>query len=114
MPRRDEDSHDILGTFKVLSNRAEMMRVPTSPEELFAILSHRHTILLEGRSHMNPGVFKMKNNRAGTEFMDYQLVKGTFSPGFKYYSALTDPFARAIFMMFMISEVHPFNDGNGR
>lgn len=33
MPRRDEDSHDILGTFKILSNCAEMMRVPTSPEE---------------------------------------------------------------------------------
>ncbi len=115
MPRRDEDSHDILGTFKVLSNRAEMMRTPTSPKELFAILRHRHTILLEGRPHMNPGVFKMKNNLAGqTEFVDHQLVKGTLSQGFKYYAALTDPFARAIFMMFMISEVHPFNDGNGR
>lgn len=115
MPRRDEDSHDILGTFKILSNRAEMMRTPTSPDELFAILSHRHTVLLEGRPHMNPGVFKTKNNRAGqTEFVDHQLVKGTLSQGFKYYAALTDPFARAIFMMFMISEVHPFNDGNGR
>ena len=40
--------------------------------------------------------------------------KGTLSQGFKYYAALTDPFARAIFIMFMISEVHPFNDGNGR
>lgn len=115
MPRRDEDSHDILGTFKVLSNRAEMMKTPTSPKELFSILSHRHSILLEGRPHMNPGIFKTKNNRAGmTEFVDYQLVKGTLSQGFKYYAALTDPFARAIFMMFMISEVHPFNDGNGR
>ena len=64
---------------------------------------------------MNPGIFKTKNNRAGmTEFVDYQLVKGTLSQGFKYYAALTDPFARAIFMMFMISEVHPFNVGNGR
>ena len=115
MPRRDEDSHDILGTFKVLSNRAEMMKTPTSPKELFAILSHRHSILLEGRPHMNPGIFKTKNNRAGmTEFVDYKLVKGTLSQGFKYYAALTDPFAHAIFMMFMISEVHPFNDGNGR
>ncbi|WP_044266895.1 Fic family protein [Bacteroides timonensis] len=115
MPRRDEDSHDILGTFKILSNRAEMMRTPTSPDELFSILSHRHTVLLEGRPHMSPGVFKMRNNRAGqTEFVDFQLVKGTLSQGFKYYSALTDPFAKAIFMMFMISEVHPFNDGNGR
>lgn len=115
MFRRDEDSHDILGTFKVLSNRSEMMKTPTSPKELFSILSHRHSILLEGRPHMNPGIFKTQNNRAGmTEFVDHRLVKGTLSQGFKYYAALTDPFARAIFMMFMISEVHPFNDGNGR
>jgi Fic family protein len=26
----------------------------------------------------------------------------------------TDPMAKAVFMMFMISEVHPFTDGNGR
>lgn len=115
MARRDEDSHDIIGTFKVLSNRAEMIRIPSSPDELAAILSHRHTILLGGRPHMSPGIFKSKNNRAGqTEFVDHKLVKGTLSQGFKYYAALTDPFARAIFMMFMISEVHPFNDGNGR
>lgn len=24
------------------------------------------------------------------------------------------PFARAVFMMFMVSEVHPLDDGNGR
>ena len=115
IPRRDEDSHDILGTFKVLSNRSEMNRVPTSPDELFTILRRRHSILLEGRPHMNPGVFKTKNNRAGqTEFVDYRLVKGTLAQGFKFYAALTDPFAKAVFMMFMVSEVHPFNDGNGR
>ncbi|MCM1140917.1 MAG: Fic family protein, partial [Muribaculum sp.] len=115
MPRRDEDSHDILGTFKVLSNRSEMNRVPASSDELFTILSRRHSILLEGRPHMNPGVFKTKNNRAGqTEFVDYRLVKGTLAQGFKFYAALTDPFAKAVFMMFMVSEVHPFNDGNGR
>ena len=34
--------------------------------------------------------------------------------GFDYYSALTSPFAKAIYMMFIISETHPFNDGNGR
>ena len=115
MPRRDEDSHDILGTFKVLSNRSEMNRVPASSDELFTILSRRHSILLEGRPHMTPGVFKTRNNRAGqTEFVDHRLVKGTLSQGFKFYAALTDPFAKAVFMMFMISEVHPFNDGNGR
>ena len=115
MPRRNEDSHDIIGTFKILSNRAEMMKTPTSPKELFALLSHRHSVLLEGRPQMNPGVFKTKNNHAGlTEFVDYRLVKGTLEQGFKFYGALTDPFAKAIFMMFLISEVHPFSDGNGR
>ena len=34
--------------------------------------------------------------------------------GFEYYQALESPFAKALFMLFMISEVHPFNDGNGR
>lgn len=115
MPRRDEDSHDILGTFKILSNRAEMSRTPASLEELYQILQSRHATLLSGRPRYEPGIFKSKNNRAGnTEFVDYQLVKGTLSSGFKYYAALKDPFARAIYMMFMVSEVHPFNDGNGR
>lgn len=115
IPRRDEDSHDILGTFKVLSNRAEMRRLPSTISDLYSILQSRHSILLSGRPHLDPGIFKTKNNRAGqTEFVDHQLVKGTLNYGFKYYTALRDPFARALFMMFMISEVHPFNDGNGR
>ena len=43
-----------------------------------------------------------------TKFVDHQFVKGTLSQRFKYYAALTDPFACAIFMVFMISDVHPF------
>jgi Fic family protein len=42
------------------------------------------------------------------------LVEGTLKQGFRYYAALTDPMAKAIFMMFMVAEVHPFTDGNGR
>lgn len=115
LPRRDEDSHDILGAFKVVSNRSEMSRTPLSINELYSILQFRHSVLLSGRPNLEPGIFKSKNNRAGnTDFVDYRLVKGTLNQGFKYYAALKDPFARAIFMMFMISEVHPFNDGNGR
>lgn len=30
------------------------------------------------------------------------------------YQALAEPFARALFMMFLVAEVHPFMDGNGR
>lgn len=114
-PRRDEDSHDILGTYRLVSNREEMSRVPHSKQELFDLLCHRHAILLQGRPSMQPGMFKQQNNRAGdTVFVDARLVQGTLAKGFQRYEALQDPVARAIFMMFMISEVHPFNDGNGR
>jgi prophage maintenance system killer protein len=42
------------------------------------------------------------------------LVEGTLAKGFEIYRALTSPFHRAAFMMFLVSEVHPFADGNGR
>jgi fido (protein-threonine AMPylation protein) len=115
IPKRIKDSHDILGTFTVISNRAEMNKIPSTPEELFDLLQNRHRILMREREDCNPGQFKDKNNQAGnTFFVDHRLVRGTLIQGFKYYATLKEPMARAIFMMFMISEVHPFIDGNGR
>ena len=112
---RNEDSHDILGTFQLVSNRSEMMRYPQTAQELIDILCHRHAILLSGRPDLNPGLFKEINNHAGnTEFVDAKLVQGTLEVGFDYYTALPSPLAKAIYMMFLISETHPFNDGNGR
>lgn len=113
--KRHEDSHDILGTFNVVSNRSEMMRFPTDSQELMQLLCQRHELMMSMRPDLNPGRFKEKNNRAGnTYFVDAERVRGTLDVGFNYYAALTSPLAKAIYMMFMISEVHPFNDGNGR
>jgi Fic/DOC family len=115
LPTRDEDSHDILGTYKLVSNHQEMRTTPGSADELLNILQYRHGVLLAARSSKNPGQFKDRNNRAGdTLFVDHILVKGTLIKGFDFYQALTEPFAKATFMMFLISEVHPFLDGNGR
>lgn len=115
IPNRDEDSHDILGTYKLVSNKQEMNITPGSPEELLKILLYRHKILMGARIFKKPGEFKDKNNRSGeTHFVDQTLVKGTLIKGFDYYQALTDPFAKAAYIMFLISEVHPFLDGNGR
>ena len=115
LPTRDEDSHDILGTYSIVSNQEEMKAIPGTADELLRILQYRHKILLAARKSKNPGQFKDRNNRAGeTHFVDYTLVKGTLVKGFDYYQALVHPFAKAAFMMFMISEVHPFLDGNGR
>jgi hypothetical protein len=112
---RDEDSHDILGTYRIVSNRKEMQITPASAEEMINILQYRHKILLSAREAKKPGEFKDQNNRAGeTDFVDYQLVRGTLHRGFDYYRNLKEPFAKAAYMMFLVSEVHPFNDGNGR
>jgi hypothetical protein len=115
MPTRHEDSHDILGTYQIVSSRKEMSIIPKTPEELLEILRYRHSILLSARNDKNPGEFKDRNNYAGqTSFVDMELVKGTLIKSFEFYDALIHPFARATYMMFAISEIHPFLDGNGR
>ncbi|MBD3243845.1 MAG: cell filamentation protein Fic [Chitinivibrionales bacterium] len=115
LPARDADSHDILGTYQIVSNRQEMSRLPKSPEEMIEMLLRRHGILLSARTDSKPGMFKDRNNRAGnTEFVDKDLVRGTMHRSFDHYLLLRHPFARAAYMMFVISEIHPFLDGNGR
>jgi Fic family protein len=42
------------------------------------------------------------------------LVAGTLRAGWERISELDTAFERAVYVMFLISEVHPFDDGNGR
>lgn len=115
IPTRYGDSHDILGTYQIVSNRKEMARIPATPEELVQLLLNRHKILLSARTEKRPGAFKERDNFAGnTSFVSFKLVRGTLIKCFDYYQALVHPFAKAAFIMFTISEIHPFEDGNGR
>jgi len=112
---RNEDSHDVLGTYQIVSSKKEMAITPKTPEEFLSILVYRHQILLSAREDKNPGIFKDKNNFAGnTAFVDFNQVKGTLMQSFDFYKALEHPYAKAVYIMFVISEVHPFLDGNGR
>jgi hypothetical protein len=112
---RPEDAHDVLGTFRIVSDVAEMGRVPTSAGEFVALLKARHARIMEGRPDKKPGEFKEKGNQAGnTVFVIPDLVRGTLERGFEFLNGLGEPLQRAIFMMFLVSEVHPFVDGNGR
>lgn len=115
MPARSGDSHDVLGTYQLVSDKNEMKIIPKDENELLKLLQARHKILLSARIDKHPGEFKVKNNRAGdTHFVDVKLVRGTLVRGFNFCKILTDAFARAAYMMFIVSEVHPFEDGNGR
>ena len=112
---RHEDSHDVLGTYRLVADREEMSKTPRSPDELIAILQYRHKTLLSARDDKHPGEFKDRNNFAGqTAFVAYELVRGTLVKSFDFYQTLQHPFARAAYIMFVVSEVHPFLDGNGR
>jgi Fic/DOC family len=112
---RPKDAHDILGTYELVSDPDEMSRVPRSAHELIDLLRERHQRLMSARPEVDPGAFKTKNNRAGgTTFVSWDLVEGTLRTGFEIGRPLLDPFARALYIMFLVSEIHPFADGNGR
>lgn len=115
IPTRDADSHDILGTYAITSNRREMSRRAGTADEFLELLRARHRVIMSGRPSMSPGLFKTRDNRAGnTHFVSFDRVRGTLKRGFDMSRAIRHPFARAVFLLFVTSEVHPFADGNGR
>ena len=115
VPTRDADSHDILGTYAIASSRSEISRCAGTAEEFLDLIRARHRVIMSGRPSSEPGLFKTRDNRAGnTHFVSFDRVRGTLKRGFDMSRALRHPFARAVFILFVTSEVHPFADGNGR
>lgn len=112
---RHQDSHDVLSVFNVVSDYTEMATVPDSAENLLDLLVTRHAIIMQERRDKNPGIFKSVANKAGdSTFVLPEHVEGTFAQAFPLYQALPKGFCRAVFMQFLVAEVHPFDDGNGR
>ena len=112
---RPDDAHDVLGTYRIVSDQAKMRKLPSDVDEFLTLLRRRHAAIMEARPDKNPGVFKTMTNRAGnTVFVAPDLVTGTLEKGFAFLQGLGEPFQRAVFMMLLVSEVHPFADGNGR
>jgi hypothetical protein len=112
---RPADAHDVLGTYRLVASLDEMHKRPSNFDDLLAILKQRHAVIMEGRPDEHPGEFKNRPNQAGsTLFVAPELVVGTLRQGYLRYQSLESAFARALFLMFLIAEVHPFGDGNGR
>ncbi|WP_158043509.1 Fic family protein [Skermanella pratensis] len=116
IPReRPQDAHDVLGTWRIVGDHSGMRLTPGSYGDLVRLLQARHAGIMEQRPEKGPGRFKTSGNRAGsTTFVAPDLLEGTLEQGFDILRSLEMPFQRAVFMMFLISEVHPFIDGNGR
>lgn len=113
--QRPADAHDILGVWRIVSDQSEMRRTPDTSDELIDILRSRHATALGGRPEATPGHFKTRPNRVGAmDFVAPDAVLGTLEKGFDIYRGLVSPFHRAAFIHFLVAEVHPFADGNGR
>jgi hypothetical protein len=113
--KRPEDSHDILGTYKAITLQPYRSTPPSNEDEFLEWLKLTNYLVLSSRPEKNPGQWKEKLNQAGsTLFVHPELVQGTLREGFKRIALLEDPFARALMAMFVVTEVHPFMDGNGR
>ncbi len=111
---RAADSHDILGTYAIVGDPDEMSRTAANPHEFIDLLRARHATLMGGRPEI-AGVFKALPNQAGvTLFVDPGLVDGTLREGWHRLAELDTAWERSVYTMFLVSEVHPFTDGNGR
>jgi len=112
---RTADGHDVIGTYRIVADRGEMSIIPVTPQEMIDLLRSRHADLMAGRPDKDPGMFKDVSNQAGnTTFVAPDLVIGTLNEGFQRLAALDTAWERAAYTAFLIAEVHPFIDGNGR
>lgn len=115
LPTHPEDAHDVAATFRLAADAEEARRVPASADELVDILRNRHSILMAARTDKHPGEFKGIQNQVGRDvFVHHDQVENTLRAGWDCLDQLDDPFQRAVAMMYVVTEVHPFDDGNGR
>ncbi|GAA3565662.1 Fic family protein [Kribbella ginsengisoli] len=112
---RPQDAHDVAATYRIASDPELSAEVPMSGEKLLDLLVERHATLMAAREDKRPGQFKEQQNYAGGyAFVAPEMVLGTLRRGFDAISSVIDPFQRAVAIMLLLTEVHPFDDGNGR
>jgi fido (protein-threonine AMPylation protein) len=113
--QRPADAHDIQGTYEVITDPALRAQPPRDVAALEDYLREVHRRIMRGRPELAPGLYKERENRVGmTHFVQPELVRGTLREGFTAYQTLPAGLPRAIYAMFLVAEVHPFADGNGR
>lgn len=115
VPARPKDSHDVLGVFNQAMRAGTRDSVPPPEAAFIAGLQERHGVMLARRPEANPGELKTEVNYAGTtQFVLPAFVRATLQEGSKLAMSVPEGLARAIYYAFLVSETHPFDDGNGR
>ena len=92
-----------------------MTRTGDDADDFIDLVRHRNATIMEGRPETDPGQFKARANRAGaTYFVDPELVERNPRRRLRLRASLDTAWERAVYMAFVVTEVHPFADGNGR
>jgi hypothetical protein len=113
--QRPKDAHDISATFRIASDPELSSATAASGTDFLELLKEQHAILMAARPEKRPGQLKDRGNFAGGyTFVNPDMVDGTLLRGFDALAGLPDPFHRSVALMLLITEVHPFDDGNGR
>lgn len=112
---RPKDSHDILGVLRLATSAPYRNSVPPAGSEFLPGLQAWHAEMLKNRPEANPGEMKTQVNYAGTtKFVEPSFVRGTLAEASPLAMSIPEGLARAIYYAFLVSEAHPFEDGNGR
>lgn len=112
---REDDSHDILGTYQAILQSKQAPAIPETAEAFVKQVQDWNRQVIESRKDKSPGELKTEINRAGrTVFVLPELVLGTLLKGYESIMSAATPTNRAALAMFVIAEIHPFADGNGR
>ncbi len=112
---RPKDSHDILSVFKMAQGAPTRNAPPPPGNEFLEALQQWHTQMLANRPEVQPGEIKTQVNVAGnSRFVEPAMVRGTMSECSPIALSIPEGLGRAIYYGFLVSEIHPFTDGNGR
>jgi hypothetical protein len=113
--KRPDDAHDVRETYRLIIDPNVSREVPPDGAILIELLKRRHARMMASRLDVEPGVFKKTSNVFGSRvFVAPELVSETLARGWPASRELPSPTARAFYVLFLLAEVHPFNDGNGR
>lgn len=112
---RPMDSTVLLNNYRLVQQGDDLHRLPHDGDDLLALLKMRHARLFTDRDDQAGGCFRRGDELTdSTRFIAASKVRGTLRRGFELYSVLQEPFTRAVFMLYLIRECHPFDSGSGR
>ncbi len=113
--KRPEDAHDVRETYRLIVDPRISAASPDDSHQMLELIKRRHARMMASRVTVEPGVFKTRANVFGSRvFVSPDLVEGTLLRAWPLGRSLPSPVGRALYVLFLLAEVHPFLDGNGR